>query len=232
MKAKPLIGATVRAKSRSVETLILSLASAAVAAIPAGFAAALASRRLAGTPQPPIWLAVLCCVAIALWAGLVMPSAALLAISCALGWTLFALSTVDALALRLPDVLTYPLIAAGLIASWFLPARDLSGHAIGAVAGFAVFYAIAEFFRRARGKEGLGLGDAKLAAAAGAWLGWQALSFVILVACAAGFAWFGIAMLRRGRSALEERMPFGIALAFAIWIVWLYGLPSVLDPIG
>jgi len=169
---------------------------------------------------------------IALWAALIMPSPALLAVTCVLGWTLLTLSIVDVLALRLPDVLTLPLTAMGLIVSWFLPERDVLGHAIGAAAGFGAFCAIAVLFRMARGKEGLGLGDAKLAAAAGAWLGWQALSLVVLIACGAGFVWFGVAMVRRGRAALAERIPFGLGLALAIWIVWLYGLPSALAPGG
>ena len=199
-------------------------------ALPAGIAAAFAARRLSHTSQPPLALTVAACELLGLWAAYTMPSAFLLATTCALGWVLLVLAAVDALALRLPDALTLPLIAAGLAVSWWLPDHDLMGHAIGAAAGLAVFYAISVLYRAARGVDGLGLGDAKLAGAAGAWLGWQALSFVVLIACAVGLVWVGLATMRRGRAALEERIPFGIALSFAIWVIWLYGLPEVFDP--
>lgn len=228
--AKPLRPNPVRAKSRSVTTLAIPLAAAIAAAVPAGIAAAFLARRFAHSSEPALWVAILGCVLIAVWSATAMPSAALIAVTCILGWTLLVLATVDVLAFRLPDLVTFPLIGAGLAVSWFLPAHDLPGHAIGAAAGFAALYAIAMLFRMARGKEGLGLGDAKLAAAAGAWLGWQALSYVVLLACAVGFLWFGVALARRGRAAAAERIPFGVALSLAIWIVWLYGLPAALDP--
>ena len=202
----------------------------AVGSLPAGAAAAFAARRFSHTGKPEIWMMVGACLGLGLWAAYVMPPGFLLAASCVLGWTLLVLATVDMLALRLPDLLTLPLIAAGLVVSWFLPERDLLGHAIGAAVGLAAFWSIAMLYRAMRGQEGLGMGDMKLAAAAGAWLGWQALAFVVLLACAVGLVWVGIATMRRGRAALDERIPFGIALAFAIWIIWLYGLPEMFDP--
>ena len=165
-------------------------------------------------------------MAIALWASITMPATLLLPLTCLLGWTLFALAIIDALALRLPDVLTLPLIAAGLIASLWLADRDPIAHAIGAGIGFAVFLAIQLTYRWVRGRDGLGLGDAKLAAAAGAWLGWQALPSVTLIACAAAFVWVGIGYMTRGKRVLEEQIAFGVPLCLAIWLVWLYGTPA------
>jgi leader peptidase (prepilin peptidase)/N-methyltransferase len=208
----------------------LQVLAAAGGAFPAGVAAAFAARKLSNTAQPPLAPMIAACALFGLWAAFTMPSGILLAVTCALGWTLLVLATVDALAFRLPDILTLPLIAAGLAVSWWLPEHDLMGHAIGAAAGLAAFYAISVLYRAARGVDGLGLGDAKLAGAAGAWLGWQALAFVVLVACAVGLVWVGTATMRRGRAALEERIPFGVALSFAIWVIWLYGLPAVFDP--
>jgi leader peptidase (prepilin peptidase)/N-methyltransferase len=210
----------------------LPLALIFLGSIPAGFAAAFVSGKLADGPHPP-WIAMIAaCALIGGWALFVMPSIALLAISCALGWTLLVLATVDALAFRLPDVVTLPMIVAGLEISWWLPDGDIIGHLIAAVAGMAVFYAIAVAYRRMRGQDGLGLGDMKLAGVAGAWLGWQALPYVVLLGCAAGLVWVGIATMRRGKAALSERIPFGVALCFAIWIVWLYGPPDVFGPLS
>jgi leader peptidase (prepilin peptidase)/N-methyltransferase len=164
-------------------------------------------------------------IVIGIWAALVMPSTWLLAATLALGWTLLTLGIVDLVAFRLPDVLTLPLAAAGLLLSLRLPDHDPLAHLIGAAAGFLVLYLIAILYRRARSREGLGLGDAKLAAAAGAWLGWQALPSVILIACAAAFIWIGVGVALRGRAVLAEQIAFGVPLCFAFWLVWLYGAP-------
>lgn len=152
-----------------------------------------------------------------------MPANDLAPVTCLLGWTLVALSAVDALTFRLPDVITLPLIAAGLIAAAYLPDGDIMGHAIGAGAGFLFFAAVAWIYRRLRGHDGLGLGDAKLLAGAGAWLGWAALPSMVLIACAAGLVWVCLHAAMRGRRALAARVPFGVPLCAAIWIVWLYG---------
>ncbi|HWA88821.1 MAG TPA: A24 family peptidase [Rhizomicrobium sp.] len=202
----------------------------AAGAVPAGFAAAWAARRLAEDIRPRNLPMIAASLILGLWATQVMPPGPLLAITCALGWALLVLGIVDVLAFRLPDILTLPLIATGVAVSLLLPDRDVIGHTIGAFAGLAFFYAIAEGYRLLRGREGLGVGDVKLAGAAGAWLGWEALPFVVLVACAMGLVWAGVAAVRRGREAIEERIPFGIALALAIWAIWLYGLPEVFDP--
>ncbi|MEI9932274.1 MAG: A24 family peptidase [Rhizomicrobium sp.] len=170
---------------------ILTLSAIFLGSIPAGVAAAFISRELSETDRLPIVSMTGASAAIGIWATLLVHSAPLLAVSCALGWTLLVLAAVDVLAFRLPDVLTLPLMAAGLGVSWWLPERDILGHAVAALLGVAIFYAIAAAYRRARGQEGLGLGDMKLAGAAGAWLGWQALPFVVLLACAVGFLWVG-----------------------------------------
>lgn len=219
--------------SRGVTHIFLSQQALAIAvilpgAIPAGAAAAIAARKLSDSNQPSLWATIAGSIVLGLWAAAVMPPGYLLAATCALGWALLVLGAVDGLALRLPDVLTLPLIAGGIAVSTLLPDRDVLGHVIGAFAGLLFFYGIAALYRALRGREGLGLGDVKLASAMGAWLGWQALPFTVLVACAIGLVWVGVATMRRGREALGEQLPFGVALCLALWIVWLYGLPGFL----
>jgi leader peptidase (prepilin peptidase)/N-methyltransferase len=206
----------------------MTLLATFTASIPAGFAIAYAARNLSESAQPPVIVAASASAALGIWAAFVMPTLPLLAISCALAWMLLLLGLVDALAFRLPDVLTLPLLLAGVAVAWWLPEHDLFGHVIAAVLGAGVFFAISAIYLKTRGQEGLGLGDAKLAGAAGAWLGWQALPYVILLASAAGLIWAGIAVMRRGKTALRERIPFGVALCFAIWIAWLYGTPDLI----
>jgi leader peptidase (prepilin peptidase)/N-methyltransferase len=134
-----------------------------------------------------------------------------------LGWTLLCLGLIDWRHLWLPDVLTLPLTAAGLaVIAWLAPTL-LSDHIIAAAAGWLVFTAIAWAYRRLRGREGLGGGDAKLLAAGGAWLGTAALPHVVLFAALAALIW---AVVTRQLDP-AGRLPFGSFLAGAIWLLWL-----------
>jgi leader peptidase (prepilin peptidase) / N-methyltransferase len=147
--------------------------------------------------------------------------------SLGLGWVLLTLAAIDLRHLVLPDLLTLPLIPAGLAIAWALDPSLLPDHALGAIAGFAAFIAIAIAYRRLRGREGLGMGDAKLLAAAGAWLGWRALPSVVLVAAVVALALALAGALAGGKLAWTSRIAFGPHLALGFWLVWLFG-PVVL----
>ena len=135
----------------------------------------------------------------------------------ALAAVLAALALYDLRQGRLPDWLTLPLAAAGLLLAWRSAAP--ADAALGAALGYGVFEGLAFGYRRLRGREGLGGGDAKLALAAGAWVGWQGLPSVVLVAAAGALA---VALVRR-RLGAAESVPFGAYLAPAILLVWLAG---------
>jgi leader peptidase (prepilin peptidase)/N-methyltransferase len=145
---------------------------------------------------------------LALWAG------------CLLGWTLLAMGLIDLKTLRLPDFGNYFLIAAGMAVTYALAADVAIDHAIGAVSGFLVLFVISRLYRQIRGRDGLGLGDAKLLAAGGAWLGWQALPGILMIASIAGLIFAIVA--QNGHSFDRYRVvAFGPYLALAIWIHWL-----------
>jgi leader peptidase (prepilin peptidase)/N-methyltransferase len=110
-----------------------------------------------------------------------------------------------------------------LAVSYAIDPTLLLPHLIGAAAGFVAFAAVAEIYRRLRGRDGLGLGDAKLLAAAGAWLGWQALAGLVLIAAVIGLAAVLVRSLAGRPMEPTSRIAFGPALAAAFWIVWLYG---------
>jgi leader peptidase (prepilin peptidase)/N-methyltransferase len=210
---------------------LMPIIAVLLGSLPAGYAATLAARRLADSTGPSSLAMIAACALLGSSAAWIMPSLSLLAISCALGWVLLVLATVDAFAFRLPDILTLPLTGAGLAVAQWLPDRDLVGHTVAMLVAGLLFYAVAAAYRSLRRKQGLGLGDVKLAGAAGAWLGWQALPYVVLLASALGLVWVGVATIRRGRRAIQERIPFGIALCFAIWVIWLYGPPEFFGPL-
>jgi leader peptidase (prepilin peptidase)/N-methyltransferase len=91
------------------------------------------------------------------------------------------------------------------------------------VAGFAVLGAISLLYRRLRHREGLGLGDAKLLAALGAWVSWQGLPTVLLWGSMLGLV-FALVRSAMGRGLQwSDRIPFGVFLGAGGWLVWLYG---------
>ena len=91
----------------------------------------------------------------------------------------------------------------------------------GAAAGFAAFALIGEAFRRLRGRDGIGLGDAKLLAAAGAWVGWQSLPSLVLIAACTAIVLILLTRVGQGGD-LNQRLPFGPHLALAAWVTLLY----------
>ena len=87
------------------------------------------------------------------------------------------------------------------------------------------------FFKLATGKEGMGFGDFKLLAALGAWLGWQAILPIVLMASVIGTV-VGLVMKVSGSLREGRFVPFGPFLAGGGLVVMLVGLPTVLGWIG
>jgi leader peptidase (prepilin peptidase) / N-methyltransferase len=149
----------------------------------------------------------------------------LLPVSCALGWALLTLAVIDQRHFLLPDALTLPLIPAGLLVAWAIDPALVMSHLLGALAGFAALALIALAYGRLRRREGLGLGDAKLLAAAGAWLGWQALPGVLMVAAVAALAVALARSVAGDTLSATTKIAFGSYLALAFWLAWLLGAP-------
>jgi leader peptidase (prepilin peptidase)/N-methyltransferase len=169
----------------------------------------------------------LAALAVASWAASAATDPARLWADCGLGWTLLALAWIDMEHLVLPDALTLPLVVAGLSVTWWLMPDDLTAHALGAIAGYAAFRAIALIYRALRGQDGLGEGDAKLLAAAGAWVGLAALPRLVFGAALLGIVMTlisrpGILPARNRVPVPAKPVPFGPALALALFIARLY----------
>ena len=160
--------------------------------------------------------------ALALWSVLVLPGLLAWA-GFALGVSLLALSAIDWRHQVLPDEIALPLIPAGLAVAWWIEPAGLLPHAAGALAGFALIMAVRWAYARVRGREGIGIGDAKLMAAAGAWVSWEGLPSVLLLAAGVGLV-FSLAEAVRNREFRPHRaVPFGPYIALGFWTVWLYG---------
>jgi len=139
-----------------------------------------------------------------------------------LTWALIALSVIDIRTQLLPDVITLPLLWAGIIVNFNGLFTDLESAVLGAIFGYMSLWTVYQLFRLLTGKEGMGFGDFKLLAALGAWLGWQFLPLIILLSAVVGAA-VGIAMIVfRGRDR-NIPIPFGPYLAGGGWIALLWG---------
>ena len=144
-------------------------------------------------------------------------------------WLLIALTMIDYDTQLLPDQLTYPLLWLGLIVSLWHPAWGASAppigpreSIIGAVAGYLCLWCVYWGFKLLTGKEGMGYGDFKLLAALGAWLGWQMLLPLIVLASGVG-ALFGIFIMIRHRKGKDTQVAFGPFLAIAGWLALVAG---------
>ncbi|HVN42810.1 MAG TPA: A24 family peptidase [Steroidobacteraceae bacterium] len=146
-----------------------------------------------------------------------------------LTWALVALSAIDLDHQLLPDAITLPLLWGGLLFSlvphgeqWSGLPPDPQSAIIGAAAGYLSLWAVFWAFKLLTGKEGMGYGDFKLFGALGAWMGWQMLPLIILLAAFTGAA-IGIALIVvRGRDR-NVPIPFGPYLAAAGWIALMWG---------
>jgi leader peptidase (prepilin peptidase) / N-methyltransferase len=139
-----------------------------------------------------------------------------------LTWGLICLTMIDFDHMLLPDQFTYPLLWLGLLININATIVPLEQAVIGAVAGYMSLFSIFWLFKLITGKEGMGHGDFKLLAVFGAWMGWQLLPLLILMASAVG-AVIGISLMLFKNHSREQAIPFGPYLAIAGWICLLWG---------
>jgi leader peptidase (prepilin peptidase)/N-methyltransferase len=135
------------------------------------------------------------------------------------------LSAIDLETFRLPDALTLPLIVTGLAAAFLSSGSEaLFWRAMAAAGAFALLATVAYVYERLRGEPGLGLGDAKLFAAAGSWLGAEPLPSVMLIATLTALALVVLKALRDRHLDPRMRLAFGPFIAFGFWCAWLWSL--------
>ncbi len=130
---------------------------------------------------------------------------------------LLRLSVIDWRTYRLPNIWTKSLIALGLLYNFNI-SLDFYPFLLGAVLGYAVFWAVETAYRLIRKREGLGRGDAKLLAAGGAWCGAMALPFIILIASSAGLIYI---LLQPAEERSRMKLAFGPFLSVGIAVTFL-----------
>lgn len=173
-------------------------------------------RSCGAAIDPLHWRMELACGAVGVGAAVMMVSPPQVLGWMLAGWMLLTLAILDARHYWLPDALTLTLTLAGLTIGPILTGVAPVDSVIGALAGYGVLMAVALFYRALRGREGLGLGDAKLLGALGAWMGWQALPLLLCLACALGLLWIGARALIRSQNVNAAAMvPLGTFLCLA-----------------
>jgi leader peptidase (prepilin peptidase)/N-methyltransferase len=125
----------------------------------------------------------------------------------------------------LPNEITLPGIAIGLVASIFLE-PGFRDALIGAVAGAGILWLIAWTYERLRHQEGLGFGDVKMLGMIGAFLGWPSMLLTLVIASFLGSV-VGVSLIASGRGELGSKLPFGTFLAAAAIVSALVG-PDVI----
>lgn len=144
---------------------------------------------------------------------------------------LLYLAYVDLRTFRLPNTITFPLLIAGLGINAFTSVgfADLQSALIGACLGYALLWLPNYLYRLIKKQDGIGMGDAKLLAALGAWLGWNTLPGILLLASLSGLIG-GILWLQWNRRSYGQAFPFGpfLAIAGIIQLLWPQLLTSIL----
>jgi prepilin signal peptidase PulO-like enzyme (type II secretory pathway) len=136
---------------------------------------------------------------------------------------LLYLAYIDWRTFRLPNAITLPLIILGITFNAFSELRFTtpSSAFIGAFLGYGLLWSLNIGYRLLKNRDGIGMGDAKLLAALGAWLGWSTLPSILLMASVTGILG-GIIWLKLQRDHLQEAFPFGpfLAIAGIIELLW------------
>jgi leader peptidase (prepilin peptidase)/N-methyltransferase len=125
----------------------------------------------------------------------------------------------------LPNEITLPGVVIGLVLSIFLP-PGWKSSVLGMLVGGLFPFLIAEIYLRVRGREGMGMGDFKMLAMVGAFLGWPLVWVTLIVACVLGIV-IGGGVLLLSRRGMATRIPFGTFIAVAA-LVCAYAEPSVI----
>jgi leader peptidase (prepilin peptidase)/N-methyltransferase len=139
---------------------------------------------------------------------------------------MLAIAVADARAFIIPDELTIAALILGVLALALAPSgrftEDLALAALrGAMLALA-FLALRIGYRYLRGRQGIGLGDVKLAGVCGLWLGWLTIPIAVETAALSALAVYLVRQLALGRPArATARLPFGVFFAPAIWLAWL-----------
>jgi leader peptidase (prepilin peptidase)/N-methyltransferase len=142
------------------------------------------------------------------------------------GCALLVLFAIDLEHHLLPNAITLPGIVVGLFFSFFTE-PGWQASLIGIVVGGGVLFGVAEAYYRVRHEEGLGMGDVKMLAMIGAFLGWKLTLLTLMMASLCGTL-IGVLLIVTRRGSMKYALPFGTFLALGAAVAATIG-PALLD---
>jgi leader peptidase (prepilin peptidase)/N-methyltransferase len=151
---------------------------------------------------------------------------ALLASRLLLGCALIVLFAIDLEHHLLPNAITLPGILVGLVFS-LVTEPGWADALIGILVGGGLLWGIAEGYYRIRGEEGLGMGDVKMLAMIGAFVGWKLTLVTLMMASFAGSI-LGVFLIATRRGGMKYALPFGTFLAMGAALAATVG-PGILE---
>ena len=141
---------------------------------------------------------------------------------------MIAIAIADARHFIIPDLLVLAALGLGLLQALLVQSENsLAAMASSVLRGLALalaFWSLRKAYKWFRGREGIGLGDVKLAAVAGVWLDWFAITCAVEIAALAALVTIAILAVRGMAITGKTRVPFGCFFAPAIWLAWLVDL--------
>jgi leader peptidase (prepilin peptidase)/N-methyltransferase len=149
----------------------------------------------------------------------------LLVVRLVFGCAMIVLFVIDLQHRILPNVITLPGIVAGFLCSVFVGPGWLSSL-VGIVAGGGSLWAVAEIYYRVRHEEGLGMGDVKMLAMIGAFLGWRLVLLTLVLGSLSGTI-VGLGILLLKRESMKYALPFGTFLALGAIVAAVAGDPII-----
>ncbi len=135
---------------------------------------------------------------------------------------LLALAAIDLQHMILPDVITLPGVAVGLLSQLWVPNGSFSQALIGALGGAGALILLINLWYWLREEESMGLGDVNMMAFIGAFLGWRNAMVAMALATASGAA-VGLMLMTRGRAGWKSKIPFGVFLALGAALALFFG---------
>jgi leader peptidase (prepilin peptidase)/N-methyltransferase len=177
--------------------------------------------RRDGRPHGHVaWLSLIGLVYLLLQAnqlgGFLLPTAGLFSALC-------IIAVFDARYFIIPDGPILFLLGLGVATFCISDWAEAPSRLAAAGVGYFALVIVAWAYQKWRGAPGLGLGDAKLFAVAGLWLGPTGLPSCLLLAVLSALASVAISLRDGSLPSLRQPVPFGPHLALGLWLVWAFG---------
>jgi leader peptidase (prepilin peptidase)/N-methyltransferase len=135
---------------------------------------------------------------------------------------LIALAGIDLEHFILPDRITLSGLTAGLLLTPLVGWQRWWEALLGAAVGGGILLLVYAAWLLVRREEGLGLGDLKMLAMIGAFLGWQQVLVTLFVASSTGSI-VGLGLMAAGRAGRRTALPFGVFLAVGGLVALFFG---------